>query len=683
MDNDLGVVDLNPSVFIDNSDGWEFENNFFETAPPGAYGPTPWAANTFIKTTGDAETYVHHNHLGINPATATPIISMGGYQWFRFEDNNIASNGPALIEVIPPATYNGAFPILGTFRRNTGMASPRIPALLDDTADTMHLAYNSIPDPVNGGGLGGAMFNCGGTCYSFPWVFNVAANSYVIGAASTQGVLGWVNFSLANQAARKFRLRVTGMATAGGGNIQFDGHYLTAPVAITGATNASPIVIAAGRSYPTGTVLAIAGVLGNTAANGTYYVTFVDSTHFSLDGTTGSGAYTSGGTVLTANHTILSFVLCQVNAGTALSTTQLQTCESTLQVPAGDSGGGVVRVQLNLATAVIASIELIPVPESQAQVRVTSDSAIPITGTFQVGDLVLNSTAAIGGTAAWIATTAGTMNPIAATTHGTSTGPISFDIDGTGSQDHYLAEGQYITIAGVAGTRKIVSQVGLHVVVDTALGAAFAAALVSHSIGVFSTLNSFSGPPTGVAGGALAGTFPNPSIATVNAGPGVCGDATDVCTVTTNAAGQVTVQAATAITYPVSSVNSLTGAVNLLTKDLIAQNVQLTGQTVSIGPNNLTVGGGIAPAGFYRISAYLYTTVASGTDTILLAYNYNDGLAARTDNVGPTSLATLTRVEGQNVIYTNGAGHITYTVTRSAATGTPQWGVKIVLERIL
>jgi hypothetical protein len=40
----------------------------------------------------------------------------------------------------------------------------------------------------------------------------------------------------------------------------------------------------------------VAGALGNTAANGTFTVTRVDADHFSLGGSTGSGAYTSGGT---------------------------------------------------------------------------------------------------------------------------------------------------------------------------------------------------------------------------------------------------------------------------------------------------------------------------------------------------------------------------------------------------
>ncbi len=66
--------------------------------------------------------------------------------------------------------------------------------------------------------------------------------------------------------------------------------------AITGATNATPIVItSAGHGLSTGTRVTISGVVGNTNANGTFVVTYLSSSTFSLVGTSGSGAWTSGG----------------------------------------------------------------------------------------------------------------------------------------------------------------------------------------------------------------------------------------------------------------------------------------------------------------------------------------------------------------------------------------------------
>lgn len=66
---------------------------------------------------------------------------------------------------------------------------------------------------------------------------------------------------------------------------------------LTGATNASPIsVTATAHGFATGAKVTISGVLGNVNANGTFTITVVDANTFTLNGSTGSGSYTSGGT---------------------------------------------------------------------------------------------------------------------------------------------------------------------------------------------------------------------------------------------------------------------------------------------------------------------------------------------------------------------------------------------------
>jgi hypothetical protein len=66
---------------------------------------------------------------------------------------------------------------------------------------------------------------------------------------------------------------------------------------ITAASNATPIVVtSAAHGLSTGTRVTIAGVTGNTAANGTWTITVLDANTFSLNGSTGNGAYVSGGT---------------------------------------------------------------------------------------------------------------------------------------------------------------------------------------------------------------------------------------------------------------------------------------------------------------------------------------------------------------------------------------------------
>lgn len=88
---------------------------------------------------------------------------------------------------------------------------------------------------------------------------------------------------------------------------------------VTGATNASPIVItAASHAVVSGQSVTIASVGGNTAANGQFVATYVSSTQFSLAGSTGNGAYTSGGTWKTTGLykvTLSGAVLNSLEAG--------------------------------------------------------------------------------------------------------------------------------------------------------------------------------------------------------------------------------------------------------------------------------------------------------------------------------------------------------------------------------
>lgn len=66
---------------------------------------------------------------------------------------------------------------------------------------------------------------------------------------------------------------------------------------ITGASNASPIVITcADHGLQAGQRVTVASVGGNTAANGTWTVANPATNTFELSGSSGNGAYTSGGT---------------------------------------------------------------------------------------------------------------------------------------------------------------------------------------------------------------------------------------------------------------------------------------------------------------------------------------------------------------------------------------------------
>src|SRR5574338_1289765 len=74
----------------------------------------------------------------------------------------------------------------------------------------------------------------------------------------------------------------------------------TQMLTVTAASNANPITIT--TSVPHGLVtnqlVGIYGVNGNTAANGGWNITVVNSTQFTLNGAVGNANYTSGGTVV-------------------------------------------------------------------------------------------------------------------------------------------------------------------------------------------------------------------------------------------------------------------------------------------------------------------------------------------------------------------------------------------------
>ena len=75
---------------------------------------------------------------------------------------------------------------------------------------------------------------------------------------------------------------------------------------ITNATNASPIVCTlVAHGFNTSDTVVISGVAGNTAANGVWEITIVDSDNFSLNNSAGNGTWTSGGTVRKINNRVV------------------------------------------------------------------------------------------------------------------------------------------------------------------------------------------------------------------------------------------------------------------------------------------------------------------------------------------------------------------------------------------
>lgn len=91
------------------------------------------------------------------------------------------------------------------------------------------------------------------------------------------------------------------------------------PLVITSATAAAPIVcvLATALSATTGDSVLVTGAAGMTGLNGLHVVTVVDSTHISLDGSTGVGTYTASSAVIANITTQGQIAEAIFGAGTA------------------------------------------------------------------------------------------------------------------------------------------------------------------------------------------------------------------------------------------------------------------------------------------------------------------------------------------------------------------------------
>jgi hypothetical protein len=119
---------------------------------------------------------------------------------------------------------------------------------------------------------------------------------------------------------------------------------------VTGATNASPIIVSwtgPTGSVSVGSVVTIAGVRGNDAANGTFTLTSVSGGvgggTFQLDGTTGSGAYAGGGGIW-------------IHGGEVTSA-ELTALDAKLAVRVTDKTGDEIRGQYTVAVAAPVSLD--------------------------------------------------------------------------------------------------------------------------------------------------------------------------------------------------------------------------------------------------------------------------------------------------------------------------------------
>lgn len=230
---------------------------------------------------------------------------------------------------------------------------------------------------------------------------------------------------------------------------------------ITAASNSSPIAIttASAHGLTTGQTINIAGVLGNTAANGFFTVTVSTATTFLLNNSTGSGAYTSGGTAnvcstfpiaadlagttgtsaagaITQTTTVLSGVSCSNTSALfgqpwESNTSVANRCRLKLQSlsPNGPKGA---YAYFALTASQILSAQTPPVQLSSPITRVSVATGA---ATGIVTTTIANVNGPVPGVSNLAMTAATNATPIAITT----------------ASAHGLATGNYVTISGVLG----------------------------------------------------------------------------------------------------------------------------------------------------------------------------------------------------------------------------------------
>jgi hypothetical protein len=125
-------------------------------------------------------------------------------------------------------------------------------------------------------------------------------------------------------------------------------------VSVTAASNASPIVLTTTtHGLVDVSIVTVSGVLGNTAANGTWVVHVPDSTHLVLRSSTGNGTYTGGGGVTVLSSFAVVAELTNLQDAGVVATLQ--------ETSAHDGNGWASRVPTLLSgNAVRLSLNLVP-----------------------------------------------------------------------------------------------------------------------------------------------------------------------------------------------------------------------------------------------------------------------------------------------------------------------------------
>ena len=208
-----------------------------------------------------------------------------------------------------------------------------------------------------------------------------------------------------------------------------------------------PIVITTGstQGLVSGDVLTVAGVLGNTASNGTFAITIIDGTTFSLNGTIGNGDFTGGGQWSRNVDLVAAGILVDQISSTEFSIdlSSVTQADGQYVLTLNAAGSGIQDVLGNLlltgatATTVrgtdsfVPTVSFVPVqpdPRSNAVAAVNVNFSESVSG-VGTSDFSLTQSQTILGTS------------------GNAVGPVSIFTGSTAG----LTTGSQVTITGVTG----------------------------------------------------------------------------------------------------------------------------------------------------------------------------------------------------------------------------------------
>lgn len=260
---------------------------------------------------------------------------------------------------------------------------------------------------------------------------------------------------------------VTGSTYANQGSLTI-GPASYAGGGITAATNASPILIttASAHGLSTGASVLIDQVTGNTAANGFWTITVVNSTQFLLTNSTGNGSYVSGGrvNVCTVSPFVADLLGPVGTAATGTITTVITTLSgvscSNLVAFFGQAYESnqqlVVRCRAKQFSVSVAgpsgayqyyALTSAQILAGQVQNQVLPGGAVPLSA--PVNRVAVQTPSSTGLVNVVVASSAGAVPGLSqvAVTGATNASPIVITVASTTG----LANGNYVTVSGVEG----------------------------------------------------------------------------------------------------------------------------------------------------------------------------------------------------------------------------------------